>query len=139
VQLHGDEEPQQCLDVNRRVIKALRVRDEASPTGFDSWPVSALLLDTWVAGAYGGTGESFNWDIAATVARQRSVILAGGLTPENVAEAVRRVQPYAVDVSSGVEAAPGKKDPEKVKRFIASAKGWQYHNPLVDRQKLEEL
>ena len=68
--------------------------------------------------SYYGTGESFNWDLAAEVARRRPVILAGGLTPANVAEAVRQVRPYAVDVSSGVEAAPGRKDPAKVEAFI---------------------
>lgn len=123
VQLHGDEEPRDGEELKRRVIKALRVKDEASLSGRDAWSVSALLLDAWVSGAYGGTGESFNWELAATVARQRPVILAGGLTPENVAEAVSIVHPYAVDVSSGVEAAPGKKDPDKVREFIRRAKG----------------
>jgi phosphoribosylanthranilate isomerase len=122
VQLHGDERPDECDFTPRRLIKALRVKDAASLAGYEEYRVSALLLDAWVKGAYGGTGHSFNWELAAQVARQRPVILAGGLTPENVAEAVRTVRPYAVDVSSGVEAAPGKKDPAKVAAFITAAR-----------------
>jgi phosphoribosylanthranilate isomerase len=122
IQLHGDEESSACDFAPRRVIKALRVRDEESFAGHESFRVSALLLDAWVAGSYGGTGETFNWGLAAAVARKRPVILAGGLTPENIAEAVRVVSPYGVDVSSGVEAAPGKKDPQKVAAFIRAAR-----------------
>ncbi len=122
VQLHGDEGPSACSIPPRRVIKALRIKDAASLLGHADYQVSALLLDAWVAGSYGGTGEMFNWSLAADVARQRPVILAGGLTPENVAAAVRAVRPYAVDVSSGVEAAAGRKDPEKVAAFIKNAK-----------------
>jgi phosphoribosylanthranilate isomerase len=91
--------------------------------GHAAYAVSALLLDAWVAGTYGGTGERFNWELAAAVARQRPVILAGGLRAENVAAAVHTVRPYGVDVSSGVEASPGNKDPEKVAAFIRNAKG----------------
>ncbi len=122
IQLHGDEGPLECDFTPRRSIKALRVRDAASLQNHQDYAISALLLDAWVAGAYGGTGESFNWELAAQVARQRPVILAGGLTPENVAEAVAIVRPYAVDVSSGVEAAPGRKDPDKVAAFIRNAR-----------------
>jgi len=123
IQLHGDEGPAACDFAPRRTIKALRIKNAASLTGHEAFQTSALLLDAWVADAYGGTGESFNWELAATVARQRPVILAGGLSVKNVAEAVRTVHPYAVDVSSGVEATPGKKDPEKVAAFIRRAKG----------------
>lgn len=122
IQLHGDEAPADCDFAPRRTIKALRVRDAASLSRHEEFEVSALLLDAWVAGTYGGTGETFNWELAATVARQRPVILAGGLTPENVAAAVQTVRPYAVDVSSGVEVAPGRKDPAKVAAFIRNAK-----------------
>lgn len=124
IQLHGDEEPQDCDFAPRRVVKALRVKAAASLVGHEAFQVSALLLDTWVAGAYGGTGETFNWELAASVARQRRVILAGGLTPENMAAAIEAVRPYAVDVSSGVEATPGRKDPAKVAAFIRNAKGF---------------
>lgn len=123
IQLHGDEEPEACDFAPRRSIKALRVKDAASLTAHARFKTSALLLDAWVPGAYGGTGESFNWELAAEIAKVRPVILAGGLTPGNVAEAVRSVHPYAVDVSSGVEVAAGKKDPEKVAAFIRNAKG----------------
>lgn len=123
IQLHGDEDPTACDYAPRRTIKALRVKDATSLAGHEDFGTSTLLLDAWVPGVYGGTGELFNWDLAAAVARQRAVILAGGLTPETVAQAVRTVQPYAVDVSSGVEAAPGKKDPQKVAAFIRNAKG----------------
>ena len=122
IQLHGDEGPGACDYAPRRSIKALRVKDAASLAGHEEFGTSALLLDAWVAGAYGGTGESFNWELAAGIARQRPVILAGGLRPENVAAAVQAVRPYGVDVSSGVEAAPGRKDPAKVAAFIRNAK-----------------
>lgn len=121
IQLHGDEAPQECFLPPYRVIKALRVRDAASLDGLDRWPVAALLLDAWSTDSYGGTGQSFDWSLASRAAG-RPFILAGGLTPENVAAAVRSVRPYAVDVSSGVEAAPGRKDPAKVEAFIQAAK-----------------
>ena len=123
VQLHGDETPEQSNSTTLRTIKALRIKDATSLNNHADYRVSALLLDAWVPDAYGGTGECFNWDLAAAVAAQRPVILAGGLTPINVAAAVARVNPYAVDVSSGVEYAPGKKDYEKVAAFIRAAKG----------------
>jgi phosphoribosylanthranilate isomerase len=122
LQLHGDETPQDCLLPPHRVIKALRVKDAASLDSLGDYAVSALLLDAWVAGAYGGTGQVFSWELAARAAEAHRIILAGGLTPENVAEAVRSVRPYGVDVSSGVEAAPGRKDPDKVEAFIHNAK-----------------
>ena len=123
VQLHGDETPEQSNYLPLRTIKALRIKDATSLKGHEDYQVSALLLDTWVSDSYGGSGECFNWDLAATVAAGRPVILAGGLTPANVATAIAKVKPYAVDVSSGVECSPGKKDYEKVAAFIRAAKG----------------
>jgi len=123
IQLHGDEGPAACDYAPHRTVKALRVKDAASLEGHTAYRTNALLLDAWSKKAYGGTGETFNWALAATVARQRPVILAGGLTPENVGAAISAVRPYAVDVSSGVESAPGVKDRQKLAAFIAAAKG----------------
>ena len=122
VQLHGDEKPDQCCYPPCRVIKALRLRGDMQDSQFAAYTVSALLLDAFVPSTFGGTGHRCDWVQAATVASQYRVILAGGLNPENVAEAVRQVRPYGVDVSSGVEEKPGQKDPEKVARFIRMAK-----------------
>ena len=117
-QLHGDEQPEDCRLSPWRSIKALRVKDAASLTGAADYPVSALLLDAWSDDAYGGTGQQFEWQLVQQLNSSCPVILAGGLTPENVAHAVAAVRPYAVDVSSGVELSPGRKDIEKVKKFI---------------------
>jgi phosphoribosylanthranilate isomerase len=122
VQLHGDEEPDQCCYPPCRVIKALRLRGDMPNSLFAAYSVSALLLDAFVPNQFGGTGHRCDWEQAAKVAAQYRVILAGGLNPENIAEAVRQVHPYGVDVSSGVEEKPGQKDPEKVARFIRMAK-----------------
>ncbi len=123
VQLHGDETPEQSNLSPLRTIKALRIKDAASLYGHTDYQVSALLLDAWAPDVYGGSGECFNWDLAATVAAERPVILAGGLTPANVVSAIAKVKPYAVDVSSGVEQSPGKKDYAKVAAFFRAAKG----------------
>jgi phosphoribosylanthranilate isomerase len=122
VQLHGDEEPNQCNYPPCRVIKALRLKEKMEKSVFASYHVSALLLDAYVPDRFGGTGQCCDWQQAAAIAALQRVILAGGLNPENVADAVRQVQPYGVDVSSGVEKVPGQKDPEKVARFIRMAK-----------------
>jgi phosphoribosylanthranilate isomerase len=122
VQLHGDEEPDQCCYPPCRVIKALRLRNSMQSSLFAAYKVSALLLDAYVPDQFGGTGHCCDWAQAASVSLQHRVILAGGLNPENVAEAVRQVRPYGVDVSSGVEDQPGQKNPEKVARFIRMAK-----------------
>ncbi len=126
VQLHGEESAGACRAIagSRRVVKAFRVR---SPESLDELVeykdhVSAFLLDTYSAAAYGGTGEVFNWDIALEAKQHGRIILAGGLTPENVGDAVRHVRPYAVDVSSGVEAGKGRKDHLRLQRFIQQAK-----------------
>ncbi len=122
VQLHGDEAPSQCQFDGVKVIKALRIRSQQCLVGLEDYPVSALLLDAWVDGAYGGTGELGCWDLAAQAAQQFPVILAGGLTADNVGAAIEAVNPYAVDVSSGVESTPGRKDPCLVQSFIYNAK-----------------
>jgi phosphoribosylanthranilate isomerase len=121
-QLHGDETPDFCRSIKRRIIKAFRVKDSFSLDSASDYRCAAYLLDAWSPAAHGGTGQTFNWEIAAAAAARRPIILAGGLTPDNVAEAVRRVQPYAVDVSSGVECSPGHKDAEKIRAFINQAR-----------------
>lgn len=118
IQLHGDETVHDSRFEGRRVIKALRIKNAASLLVAEEFAVAGLLLDAWSNEVYGGSGECFDWQLLKNFASQRPVILAGGLTPQNVAEAVRQVRPFAVDVSSGVEASPGKKDPERVAEFI---------------------
>jgi len=120
-QLHGDETPQIVDGVARRlpVIKVMRLGEETSAPDFSRFrSATAFLLDSALSGHYGGTGTTGNWHLARTIAQSHRVILAGGLTPENVAEAIRIVRPYAVDVASGVESRPGKKDPAKLRAFF---------------------
>lgn len=118
VQLHGDESPEDCHLNRYPVIKAMRVRDADSLAGVDRFRVSALLLDAWNDQHYGGTGESFDWQLAKSLTARQPLILAGGLNPDNVAAAIRVVNPYGVDVSSGVEERPGHKDHTKLRKFI---------------------
>lgn len=122
VQLHGEEEPGHCFYPPCRVIKALRLKQGMKDSVFSAYQVSALLLDAYVPDRPGGTGQLCDWDRAKAIASRHRVILAGGLNPENVAEAVRQVRPYGVDVSSGVEKKPGQKDPGKVASFIRMAR-----------------
>ena len=123
-QLHGSESPDYCQALGQqRAIKAFRVKGESILEQLSAYKVAAILLDSYNPDMFGGTGRAFNWEIAARAARSNCVILSGGLTPQNVAEAINKVNPYAVDVSSGVEASPGKKDHAKLKAFIQAAKG----------------
>jgi phosphoribosylanthranilate isomerase len=123
LQFHGDEPPEFCRRFGVKVIKAFRVDDAASLQALPAYRTDAWLLDSCVPGLLGGTGAKFNWDLAVEAKRLgRPIILAGGLTPENIGEAVRRVQPYAVDVSSGVEMTPGRKDPARMRAFVQAAK-----------------
>lgn len=123
VQLHGDESPAHCAAVGRRAVKAFRAGGNFAPESVVPYAAAAYLLDACVPGAVGGTGVTCDWELAArVVALGRPVMLAGGLTPENVAEAVRRVRPYAVDTAGGVESAPGKKDHGKLREFVRQAK-----------------
>lgn len=122
VQLHGEEPPEYCAAVKRRVVKAFRVKDASSLYEMTGYSVSACLLDAWSPAAHGGTGTTFSWDLAAMASASDFIVLAGGLTPENVALAVATVKPYAVDVSSGVESRPGIKDAGLVSCFIRAAK-----------------
>jgi phosphoribosylanthranilate isomerase len=123
LQFHGDESPAFCRQFGAKVVKAFRVRDAESLRALVQYHAETWLLDSYVPGKPGGTGEQFNWALAGkAIQLGRPVILAGGLTAENVARAVREVRPFAIDVSSGVEARPGKKDPQKLKAFIRAAK-----------------
>jgi phosphoribosylanthranilate isomerase len=123
IQLHGRETPEFCRQVTRPVIKAVRIKNAASLAHVPDYKVSAYLLDTYVEGALpGGTGASFSWELAARAKPYGPVILAGGLTPENIEVAIVQTRPYGVDVSTGVERAPGIKDHQKVREFIARAK-----------------
>lgn len=124
LQFHGEEPPGFCVKFAAKSIKAFAVRDESVLVAARDYDVDALLLDTYSGAARGGTGRTFDWALARRAVEELStpVILSGGLTPENVADAIRQVQPYAVDVSSGVERAPGRKDEEKVRRFIQACR-----------------
>lgn len=123
LQLHGDESPEFCARfAPLKVVKAFRIRDQDSVQQCLAYRGFAWLLDGYVEGAHGGTGVAFDWDAAIQATRlTRMIVLAGGLQVQTIADAVRRVRPYAVDVSSGVESAPGKKDHDKMRRFIAEA------------------
>jgi len=124
-QLHGDESPEYASRVHAwEVWKALRVGESFDLTSLDPYrAVPRLLLDTHRDGVAGGTGEVFDWQFARSAATQREIILAGGLRPANVAEAVRSVQPGAIDVSSGVEERPGVKDAEKLRALFREVRG----------------
>ena len=123
-QLHGDESPQYCAELRVPVLKGIRVRSREDVSVLAPYRVKAILLDAYVEGAAGGTGATFDWDLAVAAKAWGPIILAGGLTPDNVVEAISQVQPYGVDVSSGVEAAPGVKDHAKVRAFIEKVKCW---------------
>jgi phosphoribosylanthranilate isomerase len=126
VQLHGNETPAYCDGINRRVIRAIGLREKMDVRLIDEWPSSVtLLLDAYDPEKRGGTGRPVDWTMAAAVASVRPTILSGGLRPENVGAAMTTVRPYAIDVSSGVEARPGVKDPERLRAFfeaVAEAK-----------------
>ncbi|MGB5348357.1 MAG: phosphoribosylanthranilate isomerase [Polyangiales bacterium] len=122
-QLHGAEPPETLAALLPHAYKAISVKDGSAIELARSYPGEHILLDASVPGMPGGTGRTFDWAIAAEVQKERKLTLAGGLTPDNVARAVATVKPFRVDVASGVESAPGRKDPDLVKRFIDAAKG----------------
>jgi len=117
-QLHGDETPAFCEALGRPFMKALRLGD---PTQLDGWSCELVLVDADTPG-YGGSGARADWTLARAVARKRPILLAGGLTPDNVAEAIAAVRPFGVDVASGVESSPGIKDARKIAAFVAAAR-----------------
>ena len=123
LQFHGDETPEDCAQYPVMTLKAFRVQGPETLEQMKDYSTAGFLLDAYTKEARGGTGEKFNWDLAVQAQQLRKpVFLAGGLTPDNVAEAVRKVEPFGVDVSSGVESEPGKKDSEKMVAFVKAAK-----------------
>ena len=123
LQFHGDEPSDFCTQFGVMSVKAVRVRDAESLQTLENFHTDAFLLDAYSQAGLGGTGEKFNWDLAGEAQKfGKPIFLAGGLTPENVAEAVKQVRPFAVDVSSGVESAPGKKDAAKMRAFIEAVR-----------------
>ncbi len=125
-QLHGDEEPETVTilqEAGVKVMKALRVRDEGSLGALDGYGADLVMLDAWSEKARGGTGERFDWGLAKLLKGRGNIVVSGGLTPENVREAIQFFEPYGVDASSSLEDAPGKKNTERVRRFVSAAKG----------------
>jgi len=126
LQLHGDETPDRVSSLSQQglpVFKALGIRDEAMLEAAAEFPGDTLLLDAYAPIEYGGSGETMDWSLGAKAVQQwpdRQIVLAGGLTADNVAAAIKQVRPAAVDVASGVESAPGLKDLELVRRFVAA-------------------
>ncbi len=123
LQLHGAESPEFCRQFDRPVIKGIKVRGPESLRDLERYQVAAFLLDAHVPGEMGGTGRTFDWTLAARARAAGPVILSGGLTPDNVTEAIRAAEPYAVDVASGVE-TDGRKDPAKIRAFVAQVRAW---------------
>lgn len=129
VQLHGDEDRDYVRAIERPVMKAvaLRAGSDGASVGFAGWPDGVrMLLDVHDPVKRGGTGRTIDWTIAAEVARHHEIVLAGGLTPVNVSEAITQVRPYGIDVSSGVEASPGIKDHERLKALFEAVHGNHY-------------
>lgn len=125
-QLHGDETPETVAAIRNAglpVMKALRVRNTEALGALERYEADLFMLDAWSARARGGTGETFDWELAKSVKGRGNIVVSGGLTPENVREAVEFFEPYGVDASSSLEERPGKKSGERVRRFVRAAKG----------------
>lgn len=123
IQLHGDETIEMARALKPLVVvKGFRISENFKITSLKNYPAAAILLDGFAAGKFGGTGQTFDWSIARKAARFHRIILSGGLTPNNVGEAIRQAKPFAVDVASGVEYSEGRKDPRKMKLFFQAVK-----------------
>jgi phosphoribosylanthranilate isomerase len=120
IQLHGHESPEYCADLGLKVLKAIRVRDMESIDAMGPYEtrVQGFVLDTYVKGKKGGTGKTFDWSLAKSARKYGPIIVAGGLTPESVTVAIDLAKPYGIDVSSGVESAPGKKNHDALRQFV---------------------
>lgn len=129
LQFHGDEAPEDLLEHRLPLIKTLKVAGAADLARMPEYRVAAFLLDSPARWSEGAARPPIPWDVAAVAARRHPVLLSAGLTPDNVALAVRRVRPYGVDVNSGVEARPGRKDRAKVRRFVAEARAAAAEQP----------
>ena len=123
LQFHGDEPPEDLGGFGLPVIKTIKLASAADLAQLDAYQVSAFLLDSPARWSEGETRQPIQWELARQARAKGRIILSAGLTPDNVAAAIRLARPYGVDVNSGVETRPGKKDPDKVRRFIAEAKG----------------
>lgn len=124
LQFHGDETPDYCAGFgdSYKIIKAFRIKDSASLKGINDYNVDFYMLDSYSSKEKGGTGESFDWKIIENFEFLKPVILSGGLTPGNVRNAIEKFSPYGVDVSSGVEISPGKKDSDLMKKFVENVR-----------------
>ncbi|MFA7159711.1 MAG: phosphoribosylanthranilate isomerase [Kiritimatiellia bacterium] len=134
VQLCGSEKPGSYRSVSAEIWRVIRLQDGRPQPDPAAWNAERYVLDSARAGLYGGTGMAMDWDAAAKISAQHKIMLAGGLTPDNVATAVRIVQPFGVDVSSGVESRPGKKDPDKIRFFIETAKHACYNESIGSKK-----
>ncbi|MGY8763985.1 MAG: phosphoribosylanthranilate isomerase [Fidelibacterota bacterium] len=121
IQLHGDETPGFCKQFEVPVLKALRIKDKASLSVMDQYNVAGFLLDTFSTKQYGGTGETFDWSLL-NGKLETPIILSGGLNPDNILDAIDSVNPAAIDVNSGVEISPGKKDHQKINLLFKNLK-----------------
>jgi phosphoribosylanthranilate isomerase len=125
-QLHGDETPETVAAVRAggvAVMKAIRVRNAAALAQIERYEADLILLDAWSEKARGGTGERFDWELAKSLVGRGNIVVSGGLTPENVRDAIEFFEPYGVDAASSLESTPGRKDDERVRRFVSAAKG----------------
>lgn len=135
IQLHGEESAAYALGMTRPIIKAIALAD-STDAAIDAWPAGTLiLLDAHDPSRRGGTGRTVDWERAAAVSRRRPIVLAGGLRPENVAEAVATVRPFGIDVSSGVETTPGVKDHDLLRALFSAVEGARPFHPAPDSER----
>jgi phosphoribosylanthranilate isomerase len=127
LQLHGEESPDYCQQFSQKVIRTIRIRDLESLKDMAKYPNVSILLDSYSPTQGGGTGTPFPWEIALKAKEERDFILSGGLNPSNVAEAIKKIRPMGVDVCSGVETMPGKKDPSRMAEFIKEVRKADEH------------